>query len=121
MDFNFQIKKFTGTVLFQSKLKILNRITECYNGYVKLVDDLTSAKQVLSLLKCQDVLAFDCEGVKLGRGGKMTLIQIGVKNGTVYLFDVLDLRRIYFWKVPPFISTCTIANVIQILYTMNSV
>ena len=96
MDFNFQIKKFTGTVLFQSKLKILNRITECYNGYVKLVDDLTSAKQVLSLLKCQDVLAFDCEGVKLGRGGKMTLIQIGVKNDTVYLFDVLDLRRIYF-------------------------
>ena len=96
MNSNFQIKKFTENKHFQSQTKELDRVTERYTGHVRLVDDLTSAKQVLSLLKCQDVLAFDCEGVKLGRGGKMTLIQIGVKNGTVYLFDVLDLRRIYF-------------------------
>ena len=96
MNLNFQIKKFTGTELFQSQLKILNRVTECYTGYVKLVDDLTSAKQVLSLLKYHDALAFDCEGVKLGRGGKITLIQIGARNDTVYLFDVLVLGKDLF-------------------------
>ena len=96
MNLNFHIKRFTGTELFQSKLKILNRVTECYTGYVKLVDDLTSAKQVLSLLKYHDALAFDCEGVKVGRGGKITLIQIGAKNETLYLFDVLELGKDLF-------------------------
>ena len=96
MNLNFQIKKFTGTEHFQSKLKTLDRVTEWYTSNVKLVDDLTRAKQVLSLLKCHLELAFDCEGVKLGRGGKITLVQIGAKNGTVYLFDVLVLGKDLF-------------------------
>ena len=96
MNSNFQIKKFTENKHFQSQTKELDRVTERYTGHVRLVDDLTSAKQVLSSLKCQDVLAFDCEGVKLGRGGKMTLIQIGVKNDTVYLFDVLEIGKDLF-------------------------
>ena len=96
MNLNFEIKKFTGTEHFQSELKILDTVTEWYTNNVKLVDDLASAKQVLSLLKCQNVLAFDCEGVKLGRGGKMTLIQIGAEHDTVYLFDVLVLGKDLF-------------------------
>ena len=47
-------------------------------------------------MKCHNVLAFDCEGVKLGRGGKMTLVQIGAKSDTVYLFDVLVLGKDLF-------------------------
>ena len=96
MNLNFQIKEFTGTEHFRSELKILDTVTECYTGNVKLIDDLTSAKQVLSSLKCHDALAFDCEGVKLGRGGKITLVQIGAENDTVYLFDVLKLGKDLF-------------------------
>ena len=96
MNSKFQIKKFTGTEHFQSQLKALDRVTECYTGNVNPVNDLTSAKQALSLLKCHDELAFDCEGVELGRGGKITLIQIGAKNDTVYLFDVLELGKDLF-------------------------
>ena len=95
-NLNFKMKKFTGTEHFQSKLKVLDTVTGWYTNNVKLVDDLTSAKQVLSLLKCHFELAFDCEGVKLGRGGKITLVQIGAKNGTVYLFDVLELGKNLF-------------------------
>ena len=96
MDLNFQIKEFTGTEHFQSELKILDTITECYTGNFILINDLTNARQVLPSLKCQDALAFDCEGVKLGRGGKITLVQIGAKNDTVYLFDVLKLGKDLF-------------------------
>ena len=96
MNLNFQIKEFTGTEQFQSELKILDTVTECYTGNVKLIDDLTNAKQFLLSLNCHDALAFDCEGVKLGRGGKITLVQIGAKNDTVYLFDVLKLGKDLF-------------------------
>ena len=96
MNLNFEIKKLTGTEHFQSELKVLDRVTEWYTNNVRLVNDLTSAKQVLSQLKCHNVLAFDCEGVKLGRGGKMTLVQIGAKSDTVYLFDVLVLGKDLF-------------------------
>ena len=66
MYLNFQTKEFAGSEHFQSDLKILDTVTECYTGNIKLIDDLTNAKQVLSSLKCHDGLAFDCEGVKLG-------------------------------------------------------
>ena len=62
MNLNFEIKKFTGTEHFQSELKILDSVTEWYTNNVKLVDDLTSAKQVLLLLKCHNVLAFTSVG-----------------------------------------------------------
>ena len=90
------MKKFTGTEHFQSQLKVLDRVSEYYTGNAQLVDDLTTAKQVISSLKCQDALAVDCEGVELGRGGKITLIQIGAKGDTVYLFDVLELGKDLF-------------------------
>ena len=96
MNLNFEIKAFTGTEHFQRELKILDTATEWYTNNVKLVDDLASAKQALTLLKCHNELAFDCEGVNLGRGGKMTLIQIGAKSDTVYLFDVLVLGKDLF-------------------------
>ena len=70
MNLNFEIKAFTGTEHFQRELKILDTATEWYTNNVKLVDDLASAKQALTLLKCHNELAFDCEGVNLGRGGK---------------------------------------------------
>ena len=96
MNLNFQIRKFTGTEHFQGELRNLDKLTECYTKNVKLVDDVTNAKQAMSRLKCHNLLAFDCEGVKLGRGGKMTLVQIGAKSDTVYLFDVLVLGKDLF-------------------------
>ena len=53
MDLNFQIKEFTGTEHFQSELKILDTITECYTGNFILINDLTNARQVLPSLKCE--------------------------------------------------------------------
>ena len=96
MASNFQMKRFSGTEHFQSQLKVLDRVSECYTGNAQLVYDLISAKQVISLLKCHDALAFDCEGVELGRGGKITLVQIGAKGDIVYLFDVLELGKDLF-------------------------
>ena len=96
MALNFQMKNFTGTEHFQNQLKVLDRVSECYTGKNQLVYNLTSAKHAISLLKCHDALAFDCEGVELGRGGKITLVQIGAKGGMVYLFDVLELGKDLF-------------------------
>ena len=36
-----------------------------------------------------DVIAVDCEGVNLGRNGELTLVQVGLGEEKVYLFDVL--------------------------------
>lgn len=38
------------------------------------------------------VLAVDCEGVNLGRNGELCLVQVGLGEERVFLFDVLLVR-----------------------------
>ncbi len=37
------------------------------------------------------LIAFDIEGVKLGRDGEITLLQVGANKNTVFCFDILTL------------------------------
>lgn len=48
---------------------------------------------------CEDLKKFnelscDCEGVKLGRGGKLTLLQLATPDFKIYLFDILKLKAV---------------------------
>lgn len=70
-------KRLNSVVSFRTQLNRLDRVTNCYTGDAQLIHDATTAKQVLSSLKYYSDLALDCEGVRLGREGKLTLIQIG--------------------------------------------
>ena len=39
-----------------------------------------------------DVIAVDCEGVNLSREGELCLVQVGLGEKRVYLFDILAVR-----------------------------
>ena len=80
----------------QEYLKHLDSATQSYSREWKYIDELEMAKSVLLLLKNTTHLAIDCEGVRLGRDGKLTLIQVAAENNTVYLFDVLALGQSLF-------------------------
>ena len=58
---------------------------------VSNLDDLTERQRV-ELLECK-LFALDCEGVDLGRSGRICLIQLSTPS-TCYLFDVLGLSSV---------------------------
>lgn len=60
---------------------------------VEIVDSMSKCDRVLHHLKREPYLAVDGEGVNLSKTGPLTLLQIGTKDGKVYLFDVLTERR----------------------------
>jgi hypothetical protein len=45
--------------------------------------------ETVSIFRQQEVLAVDSEGIQLGKDGPLTLLQIGTKDGSAYLFDVM--------------------------------
>ena len=55
-----------------------------------IIADDEQLEQCKSVLLGQSVLALDCEGVHLGRLGTVSLIQLGVRGGPTFLFDVAD-------------------------------
>ncbi|XP_064599289.1 piRNA biogenesis protein EXD1-like [Liolophura sinensis] len=46
------------------------------------------AEIVSGLLRTETEVAVDAEGVNLGRTGPLTLLQVGTRDGRVYLFDI---------------------------------
>lgn len=50
--------------------------------------------RALQELRKEDFLAVDDKGVNLSKTGPLTLLQVGTKDGKVYLFDVLTEPRI---------------------------
>ena len=76
---------FTSSSSFSSELKI------------HWVDTLAKAKAACHFISTYSrVIAFDLEGVNLGRNGVVSLIQIAVDENTVYCFDVLQLGKTVF-------------------------
>lgn len=53
-------------------------------------------KIVETVLKYQSIIAFDCEGIFLSKDGQLTLIQIALENGDVYIFDILKGGSLMF-------------------------
>lgn len=55
-----------------------------------------TCKFVESILSNQLIISLDCEGVLLSKEGKLTLLQIGVSTGEVYVFDILKGGSLMF-------------------------
>ena len=78
---------------------LLNNLQRSTNGFkhrIEFVDSVEKAKQACDQLGSFTELAFDCEGVDLGRGGKLTLIQLMAKDDKIFIFDVLALGESVF-------------------------
>lgn len=63
---------------------------------VTVIDDLEQSKSVCKYLLGFDVLAIDVEGIDLSLSGTISLIQIAISCGEVYIFDVLALGNELF-------------------------
>ena len=77
----------------------LNDLQQSTNGskhYIEFVDSVEKAKLACDQLRSFKELAFDCEGVRLGKGGKLTLIQLMAKDDKIFIFDVLALGESLF-------------------------
>ncbi|KAJ8047365.1 Egalitarian protein-like [Holothuria leucospilota] len=61
----------------------------------KLIESVEDCKIHVTSLKSRAlqgtplVVAMDCEGVKLGKDGPLTLLQLGTVEGEVFIFDIL--------------------------------
>lgn len=51
----------------------------------------TDCRQAVLEVQRSPRIAIDCEGVSLGKEGRLTLIQIATDTGAAYLFDVIQL------------------------------
>ncbi|XP_025083010.1 uncharacterized protein LOC112557403 [Pomacea canaliculata] len=61
---------------------------------VDIVNTMEKCDRALQGLKRESYLAVDGEGVNLSKTGPLTLLQVGTKDGEVYLFDVFTEPRI---------------------------
>ncbi|XP_077987239.1 piRNA biogenesis protein EXD1-like [Glandiceps talaboti] len=64
-----------------------------YQGNIQIVqapgECASIVNQILSKVSQCPVVAVDCEGENLGRGGKLSLVQLATCDGQVYLFDIV--------------------------------
>jgi len=58
--------------------------------FIDTASDSKEFKEFVESLREQKVIAYDCEGVKLSRTGKITLLQIAIP-GKIYLIDLMKL------------------------------
>lgn len=78
------------------KLEELERFSRGFNKNVKIIDSISETRNACDRLKIFKNLAFDCEGVRLGKGGKLTLIQLMANDDDIFIFDVLELGKALF-------------------------
>ena len=86
-----ELKALTG-----SALDNLQQATTGFKNQIEYIDSIENVEKACSRLGQHEELAFDCEGVDLGKGGKLTLIQIMAKDEQVFIFDVLVLGKFLF-------------------------
>ena len=63
---------------------------------VHLVNDISHAKAACNELRAYNVLALDMEGDRLGRHGRISLLQLAASKQVVFVFDVLALGPFLF-------------------------
>lgn len=65
--------------------------------HTRVVVSVREARQLVSaILGCRQPVSFDGEGVNLGPSGPMTLLQIGLVSGHIYIFDVMVERSLMY-------------------------
>ena len=77
-------------------LNNLQRSSNELKNRIEFIDSIEKAKRACEQLRSFKELALDCEGVRLGKGGKLTLIQIMANDDTIFIFDVLVLGESLF-------------------------
>ncbi|XP_064597689.1 uncharacterized protein LOC135464127 [Liolophura sinensis] len=55
---------------------------------IEVVTRLDMCAEIISKLMNESAIAVDAEGVNLGKTGPLTLLQVGTRDGHVYLFDI---------------------------------
>eukprot|EP00667_Euglena_gracilis_P012346 EG_transcript_12676 len=55
-----------------------------------VVDDAASLQECIPRLRGERLLAMDVEGVGLNRFGRVALVQLGLRSGECFIFDVLN-------------------------------
>ena len=74
-------------------MRQLEDATKGLSTEVKVIETMEEVSKALLVLEKFDKLALDCEGVDLGRKGKLTVLQLGAKDREVYVFDMLRLGK----------------------------
>lgn len=65
--------------------------------HTRVVVSVREARQLVSaILAARQPVSFDGEGVNLGPSGPMTLLQIGLVSGHIYIFDVMVERSLMY-------------------------
>ncbi|XP_042218017.1 uncharacterized protein LOC121863422 [Homarus americanus] len=65
--------------------------------HTRVVVSVREARQLVSaILGARQPVSFDGEGVNLGPSGPMTLLQIGLVSGHIYIFDVMVERSLMY-------------------------
>ncbi|XP_057293616.1 uncharacterized protein LOC130622199 [Hydractinia symbiolongicarpus] len=88
--------KLAASMTMPRLVEQLDQVTRTFTGSIELIDTTDGVRNAVKKLRKYTELSLDCEGVRLGRDGKMMLLQLGAKGDTVYLFDVLKLGKALF-------------------------
>lgn len=62
-------------------------LVESFRECIRIVEEI--------LLK-QEIIALDCEGIYLSKEGRLTLVQVAISTGEVYIFDIMKGGSIMF-------------------------
>lgn len=66
------------------------------DSYVLVVSFKECIRIVEEILLKQEVIALDCEGIYLSKEGRLTLVQVAISSGEVYIFDIMKGGSIMF-------------------------
>lgn len=91
----------------------------------ELVESTKEAMDIVkSVLLEQKIIAIDCEGVLLSKTGKLTVLQIGLVSGKVYIFDILKGGTLMFLGIsddqPGLKKVLESKHIIKILHDCRS-
>ena len=94
MDDVFENFNLNSEVESSSECVNVNSFKETNIIFIETIND--TIKYVEKILKSESIIAIDCEGIFLGKEGKLTLLQIAVLSGEVYVFDILKGGSLMF-------------------------
>lgn len=68
----------------------------------KLINKFSETIDIVeNILLHQEIISVDCEGIFLSKEGRLTLLQIGLSSGEVYIFDILKGGSLMFIGTDP--------------------
>ncbi|MPD05321.1 hypothetical protein E2C01_101057 [Portunus trituberculatus] len=87
------LKMHSNTFFVQANMNVTGRLLR----NTRVVVSVREARQLVSaILAARQPVSFDGEGVNLGPSGPMTLLQVGLVSGQIYIFDVMVERSLMY-------------------------